>query len=148
MNRRERILAAINHQQTDRVPVDFGGHRSSGIMAIAYRKLREHLGLPRKPIRVYDMIQQLAIIDEDVLQRFGVDAIEMGRGFCQDESYWKPWALPDGGDCLIPRWVDVRKRAAIGSYTAQPASRWDSRRPARFISSRFTGLTWMVCRMI
>jgi uroporphyrinogen decarboxylase len=110
MNRRQRILAAINHQQTDRVPVDFGGHRSSGIMAIAYRKLREHLGLPRKPIRVYDMIQQLAVIDEDVLERFGVDVIEMGRGFCQDEHDWKPWILPDGGECLIPAWVDVRKQ--------------------------------------
>ena len=109
MTSRQRILAAIDHQPTDRVPVDFGAHRSSGIMAIAYRKLREHLGLPRKPIRVYDMIQQLAVIDEDVLQRFEVDAIEMGRGFCQDERSWKPWQLPDGSDCVIPAWVDVRK---------------------------------------
>lgn len=109
MTRRERILAALNHSEPDRVPVDFGAHRSSGIMAIAYRKLREHLGLPPRPIRVYDMIQQLAIIDEDVLERFGVDAIEMGRGFCQDERDWKPWTLPDGSDCLIPVWVDVRR---------------------------------------
>lgn len=78
-------------------------------MAIAYRKLRRHLGLPEKPIRVYDLIQQLAIIDNDVLDCFGVDAIEMGRGFCLEDDFWKPWALPDGGDCLIPVWADVRK---------------------------------------
>ena len=105
---RERVLAAMNHVQPDRVPVDLGGHRSSGIMAIAYRKLRRHLGLSEQPPRVYDMIQQLAVIDEEVLARFGVDVLELGRGFCPDDTYWKPWTLPDGGDCLIPAWVDVR----------------------------------------
>ena len=35
MNSRERVLAAVGHRPVDRVPVDFGGHRSSGIMAIA-----------------------------------------------------------------------------------------------------------------
>ena len=78
-------------------------------MAIAYRKLRKHLGLPERPIRVYDMIQQLAIIDEDVLQRFGIDAMEMGRGFCHEDRCWKDWTLPDGSACLIPAWIDVRK---------------------------------------
>jgi uroporphyrinogen decarboxylase len=55
------------------------------------------------------MIQQLAVIDEDVLQRFGVDAIELGRGFSLEDRFWKPWQLPDGSECLIPAWVDVRK---------------------------------------
>jgi len=40
MNSRERILAALNHQEPDRVPVDLSGYRSSGISAIAYTKLR------------------------------------------------------------------------------------------------------------
>jgi len=111
MTSRQRVLAALNHLQPDRVPVDFGAHRSSGIMAIAYRKLRRHLGLPERLPRVYDMIQQLAIIDDDVLQRFGVDAIELGRGFCREDRFWKPWRLPDGSDCLIPVWVDVRQQA-------------------------------------
>ena len=110
MTSRQRVFAAIEHIQPDRVPVDFGSHRSSGIMAIAYRKLRRHLGLPERLPRVYDMIQQLAIIDEDVLERFGADAIELGRGFCREDRYWKPWRLPDGGECLIPAWVDVRRQ--------------------------------------
>jgi len=90
------------------VPVDFGGHRSSGIMAIAYRELRDYLSLPAKPVRVYDVVQQLAVIDDDMLDRFGVDTIELGRGFALDDSSWKPWQLPDGSDCLIPAWVDLR----------------------------------------
>ena len=81
MTPRERVLCALDHREPDRVPIDFGGHRSSGIAAIAYAKLRTALGLPKRPIRVYDPVQQLAVIDEDVLQRFQVDAIELGRGF-------------------------------------------------------------------
>lgn len=109
MNSRQRVLQSLGHVAPDRVPIDFGGHRSSGIMAVAYRRLREHLGLPRRPIRVYDLIQQLAIIDDDVLERFGVDTIELGRGFCGEARYWKDWRLPDGSECLIPIWLDVRK---------------------------------------
>ena len=83
LTHRQRVLTALNHQQPDRTPIDFGGHRSSGIMAIAYDKLRKHLRLPTRPIRVFDMIQQLAVIDADVLDRFDVDTVELGRGFCQ-----------------------------------------------------------------
>jgi uroporphyrinogen decarboxylase len=109
MNSRERVLAALEHQETDRVPIDFSGHRSSGIAAIAYPKLRNHLGLPAKPTRAYDIIQQLAIVDEDVLDRFGVDTIEMGRGFALDDKSWSPWTLPDGTECLVPAWTQLER---------------------------------------
>lgn len=39
MKPRERILTALNHQETDKTPVDFGGHRSSAISAIAFARL-------------------------------------------------------------------------------------------------------------
>jgi len=106
---RERVLAALDHRATDRVPVDLSGHRSSGIAAIAYPKLRKYLGLSPKPIRVYDVIQQLAVVDEDVLDRFGVDTIELGRGFALDDEYWSPWTLPDGTDCFVPAWTHIER---------------------------------------
>jgi len=109
MTSRERILAALEHRETDRIPVDFSGHRSSGIAAIAYPKLRRYLGLPPMPIRVYDIIQQLAIVDDDVLDRFGVDTIELGRGFAQDEQSWRPWTLPDGTACFVPAWTGIER---------------------------------------
>jgi len=109
MTPRERVLAALNHREPDRVPIDFSGHRSSGIAAIAYPKLREFLGLPPRPIRVYDVIQQLAIVDEDVLDRFHVDTIELGRGFALDEKSWSPWTLPDGTPCLVPAWTRIER---------------------------------------
>ena len=85
--------------------LDLSGHRSSGIAAIAYAKLRDFLGLPKKPIRVYDPVQQLAIVDEDVLQRFGVDTIELGRAFALTDDCWADWELPDGTPCQMPRWA-------------------------------------------
>ena len=107
MTSRERVLSALNHVEPDRIPVDLGAHRSSGIAAIAYHRLRKHLGLPEKAVRVYDMVQQLAIVDEDVLDLFGVDCIEMGRGFLLEDSDWKPWVLPDGTPCEIPGYIQL-----------------------------------------
>jgi len=108
---RERVLAALNHREPDRVPIDCSGHRSSGIAALTYGKLREHLGLKARPIRVYDPLQQLAILDEDVLGRFGIDTIELGRGFAQDDSAWANWVLPDGTPCQMPAWALPERRA-------------------------------------
>ena len=105
MTSRERVLTALNHQEPDRVPIDFSGHRSSGIAAMAYAQLRDYLGLPRKTLRVYDPVQQLAIVDDDVLDRFGVDTIELGRGFALEDKDWADWVLPDGTPCRMPAWA-------------------------------------------
>lgn len=102
---RDRILAAFSHREPARVPIDFSGHRSSGVSAIAYAKLRDYLNLQRKPIRVYDPVQQLAIVDDDVLERLGVDTIELGRAFALDDACWADWTLPDGSPCQIPAWA-------------------------------------------
>ncbi len=110
MNSRERVLAALNHQTPDRIPVDLSGHRSSGIAALAYPRLRRHFGLPAKTVRVYDLVQQLAVVDQDMLDLLGIDTIEMGRGFLLREEDWKEWELPDGTPCQIPAFLYVRRR--------------------------------------
>ena len=102
---RERVLMAVNHREPDRVPIDLGGHRSSGIMAIAYKKLKDYLGITSGDIYVYDFVQQLAIIEPEVLDRFGVDTIELGRGFALDPADWRDWVLPDGTPCKIPAFI-------------------------------------------
>ena len=109
MNSRERVLKAINYKKPDKIPVDFGSHRSSGIMAMAYARLKEELGIDTGNIYVYDMIQQLAIIEPEVLKRFGIDTIELGRGFLTNDSDWKDWVLPDGTPCKIPYYINLKK---------------------------------------
>ncbi|HEX9007398.1 MAG TPA: methyltransferase, partial [Bacteroidota bacterium] len=126
MTSRERVLASLNHRTPDRVPIDFSGHRSSGIAGIAYAKLRRYLGLPERPIRIYDPIQQIAIVDQDVLDLFRVDTIELGRGFALDDTDWHDWVLPDGTPCQIPVWIRPERdggrwiiRSAGGRVLAQ-----------------------------
>jgi len=126
LTHRQRVLTALNHQQPDRVPIDFGGHRSSGIAAMLYPRLRRALGLEPRPVRVYDPTQQLAIIDEDVLDRLGVDTIELGRGFALQEQNWADWVLPDGTPCLLPAWVRPERQSGqwvIRSKTGRVVAR-------------------------
>lgn len=129
MTSRDRILAALNHQETDRLPIDLSGHRSSGIAAMAYRHLREYLGLPKRPIRVYDPIQQLAIVDEDVLQRFQVDTIELGRAFALEDQYWADWVLPDGTPCLMPAWAKPERENGDWVLHSKPSRKVIARMP-------------------
>ena len=48
MNSRERVLAALNHKEPDRVPFDLGGTVVTGIHYKAYTALRAHTG-PARP---------------------------------------------------------------------------------------------------
>lgn len=109
MNSRERLLAALRHEAPDTFPLDFGAHRSSGIAAIAYAKLKKALGISTGDIYVYDVIQQLAVIEPEVLDALGVDVIELGRGFLLSDEDWKDWILPDGTPCKIPAYIKMEK---------------------------------------
>lgn len=107
MSSRERVLSAVKHQEADKIPIDFGSHHSSGIMAIAYSKLKKYLGIDTGDIHVYDIPQQLAIIEPEIIDRFGVDVIEFGQGFSLGEIDWKEWVLPDGTPCKIPSFINL-----------------------------------------
>ena len=73
MNSRERVLLALNHREPDRVPFDMGGTVVTGINVKAYQALRDYLELPRIKPTVVDIVQQLAQVDNDVMDRLGVD---------------------------------------------------------------------------
>jgi uroporphyrinogen decarboxylase len=120
MTSRERVLIAMNHQEPDRVPVDLSGHRSSGIAPSAYARLRRAMGLPDGKPRIYDPIQQLAVVDEDVLDVLGIDTIELGRGFATRDEDWVDWELPDGAACQMPAWAAPRR--ASGEWRLESAT--------------------------
>ncbi len=106
MTSRQRILAAIDHKEPDRLPIDCGAMRSTGIQAIAYGRLKAYLGVKDGHTRVFDVIQQLAEPEDFYLERFRIDAINAGRAFNPDG--WKEWVLPDGSPCQIPKHIDFR----------------------------------------
>ncbi len=104
---RERVRKALNHEETDRVPVDFGGSRVTGVAAVAYRRLAEHLGMPEE-VRVYDIKQQLAEPSPAMIDRMGGDVVQLHRlapstgmtFLCLDA--WKSGLLVDGAAGLVP----------------------------------------------
>jgi uroporphyrinogen decarboxylase len=129
MTARERVLAALNHREPGRVPVDLSGHRSSGISAVAYPKLRAALDLPPRSVDVYDPVQQLAICHDDVLERLGIDTIELGRAFCHEDKWWADWTLPDGAPCRMPVWAQPERDGA----------EWLLRSPSGRVMARMPG---------
>ena len=56
---RERIIAALNHKQPDRVPIDFGGTAVTGMHVSCFAALRDYYGLEKHPVRVHEPVQML-----------------------------------------------------------------------------------------
>ena len=73
MNARERVVAALNHQEPDRIPIDLGGSICSSIHRQAYADLKKSLGMELEELQLMDYVQQLPYLDEALLERFEVD---------------------------------------------------------------------------
>lgn len=98
MSHRERVLTSLRHEEPDRVPIDLGGTVDSTVAAVAYRRLRGHLGLGPGTIRVADVYQHTALVDEDVRQALGVDTMLVG----DQPQEWRRGELPDGTSARFP----------------------------------------------
>ena len=94
MNSRARFLAALNHREADHVPLELGSTQVTGIHVVAYRNLREALGLPEVEVQLSDVIQGLALPDEDFIKLWGVDA----RGLFPLNSHNWNVVVEDAGD--------------------------------------------------
>ena len=55
MTSRERVAAALNHQEADRVPLDLGSSGTTGIMVTTYAALRKRFGIDGQPPKVNEL---------------------------------------------------------------------------------------------
>jgi uroporphyrinogen-III decarboxylase len=76
MNSRERVQRAVNHQPVDRIPIDLGGIRASGINAVVYDQLKRRMGL-RTPTKIHDSMQLLAELEPEILEQLRVDVVPL-----------------------------------------------------------------------
>ena len=106
MTHRERILAALNHRQPDRVPVDLGATRSTSIVVQAYERLNRHLGSTEPP-RIFSKWLNIAHPSQAMLQRFDIDTRSVGQG---PPDNWQDIVYPDGS--YRDEWGVVRSRPA------------------------------------
>ena len=107
MTGRERILAALNHEETDKLPIDFGGTMVTGIAASTVYKIRQSLGLdePGTPVKVIDPFQMLGEVAPDLREALGIDTTGIFKstnmfGFKNED--WKRWTMFDGTPVLVP----------------------------------------------
>ena len=130
MTPRERVLSAIDHKTPDRVPVDLGATPSSGISAIAYGRLKVHLGKREGHTRIYDVVQQLAQPEEAMLDGFGADVLDIGRTFNDRDADWYDVTLADGSVAQYPSWFRPVPRPD-GSFEAERSGQVIARMPAK-----------------
>jgi uroporphyrinogen decarboxylase len=128
MNPRERVLSALNHRESDRIPIDLGGTICSSIHREAYVQLKKHLGMEVEEIRLVDYVQQLPYLDEALVERFGVDfrmvqlpaatapgvtLFEEGNYYAFIDRWGSKLHMPkDGG--LYFDWVDFPVKFTLG----------------------------------
>lgn len=104
MTSREIIAATLNHKQPPKIPIDFGGTACTGIHASCVAGLRDYYGLEKRPVRVHEPFQMLALIDDDLRAAMGIDVTGVfGRktkfGFAVGN--WKSWML-NGLEVMVP----------------------------------------------
>ncbi len=105
MNSRERIIETINHRVPDKLAIDFGAMRSTGISIVAYDNLRKYLGLTDGIPKLYDVFQQLAEPEMPIIDRLGGDVVQAHRmkpSFGLSITKWRETTLPNGVKCLVP----------------------------------------------
>ena len=101
---RDRLAATLSHKQPDRIPIDFGGTAVTGVHASCVAALREYYSLEKRPVRVHEPFQMLALLDEDLQDAMGVDVTGI---FARNTMFgfpaegWKPW-LFNGLEVLVP----------------------------------------------
>lgn len=104
MTCRERLDAALNHRQPDRIPVDFNGTAVTGMHVKCVIGLRDHYGLEKRLVKVHEPYQMLGWIDDDLQTVLGLD-VEGVYGpdtmFGYPNENWTPWRMDDGTEVLM-----------------------------------------------
>jgi len=115
MTHRERVMAALEHIEPDRVPMDLGGSLASTVVGSAYPGLRAALGLPVHESADTWKYASLAEIDEDVRQVLDVDIVHAPRAtgagaavqVLSDATFVDEWGVrwhkPEGGHYYVER---------------------------------------------
>lgn len=130
MTSREKILRALNHESGP-VPMDFGSTAVTGMHCSCVAALRDHYGLEKRPVKVHEPYQMLGLIDDDLLDAIGADAVGMeplSTIFGFPVGDWKEWTTPWGQDVLVPGRFNVTQNEKgiyiypEGDLSAEPSA--------------------------
>jgi hypothetical protein len=107
MNSRENLKRTLDHQQPERLVLDFGGTAVTGIHCLAVKNLRDYYSLEARKVKVVEPFQMLGEVDEDLREAMGIDVVgAYGKnnmfGFANNECNWKPFTANWGQQLLVP----------------------------------------------
>lgn len=134
MNSRERLIKTLNHEEPDRVAIDFGSTSVTGIHVSVIENLREYYGLQKKLVRVTDPYQMLGEVDAELIDIIGIDVVgargkKSSFGFYNHEplvEYKTPWGqivlVPEGFRTTTDEKGDILMYPE-GDLTAQASGR-------------------------
>ncbi len=105
MTSKERVIASLNHQQTDKAAIDFGSTSVTGIHVLAIERLRDYYGLEKKPVKVIEPYQMLGEVEEDLKTVLGIDTVGVfprNTMFGFPNEGWKEFKTFWGQEVLVP----------------------------------------------
>jgi uroporphyrinogen decarboxylase len=111
MDRRTAFATILNHQEPDRVLVDYGKHIGS-FHSNVYEQIKAHMGV-QSETKILDRMAQNVVLDEEICQKLGIDF---------------RWVVPnwvgvrdieiDGEPGYIDMWQTPHKWTEVGYYYA------------------------------
>jgi len=104
-NSKQNFIKTINHQQPDRLVVDFGSTAVTGIYVLVVQKLREYYGLEKRPVKVIEPYQMLGEIDDELLTAMNIDVIGLlseKNMFSVPNENWKVHKTLWGQEVMLP----------------------------------------------
>lgn len=102
---KQNLLKTLNHQQPDKLVVDFGSTAVTGIHVLIVEKLRNYYGLEKKPVKVIEPYQMLGEMDAELLNAMDLDVIGLYGAknmFGVPNENWKVHKTLWGQEVLFP----------------------------------------------
>ncbi|KAA6342611.1 hypothetical protein EZS27_009644 [termite gut metagenome] len=107
---KDRLLRSLNHQESDRISIDFGSTSVTGIHCRIVEELRRYYGLEKRPVRIIEPFQMLGEVDEELQKIMSVDTAGVfGRldMFSIDETQLHEQITPWGQHVLMAKEIDL-----------------------------------------
>ncbi len=124
MTPRQRVLATLNRQPSDCIPLDIGGTDCSSIHVLAYDKLRRRMGLSEGPIPCGCLTQLVAQTEPEMMDALGTDVEVLWFG----SQKTRCWKTPFGLELIVPERFDVVDQADGSSLVRNAAGAVYARR--------------------
>ncbi len=150
-NSRDCVLTALDHQEPERLPVDFGG-RHTTIHTLAHQKLKEYLGLQGGEEVFRQFWLQTVEVDPRVIDQLGGDVVafctntpaswqmEIGEGGIFQDEWGASYRMPDGGF-----YYDYHSHPLASAKNIKDLDGYDW--PDPLDPSRYTGLKEAISRV-